>query len=106
MKAGVRTGLREGGLGWRSGFNVGMATDSGQFGGDGLRRQDEIHAAAVDGMLRHVRVPGGHFILGKRDPASRLDFGQSRGAVETGAGEEYANCPLLQIGSQRAEEAI
>lgn len=83
-----------------------MVADPGQFRGDGLRRQDEIHAATVDGMLGHVGVLGAVFILGEGDPPCPLDFGQSCRAVTTGAGEKYADGPFLPIGSQRAQEAV
>src|SRR5712691_793599 len=52
--------------------HIWMPGNAGQFFGDVLRRQNEIHTTSRDGTARH-RVISGRLILSKSNPALSLD---------------------------------
>jgi len=52
--------------------HIGMLGNAGQFFGDVLRRQNEIHTTSRDGAARH-RVISSRFILSESNPALSLD---------------------------------
>src|SRR5437867_4003482 len=49
-----------------------MLGNAGQFFGDVLRRQNEIHTTSGDGAARH-RIVSSRFILSKSNPTLSLD---------------------------------
>ena len=58
-----------------------MAGDRRELSGNLRRRQDEIHATTLRGVVRHARMLGGLLILGEGDTPHRLDFAQSQRPV-------------------------
>src|SRR5205823_306641 len=81
-----------------------MPADSYQFGGNTLRRQNEIHAAGAHRSLRHGRKLRGGSILRKRHSTGRLDGFYASRTVGTVAGEDHSDGPastIVRHGSQK-----
>ena len=68
-----------------------MLTDLAQPLRDLCRRQDEIHAAAVDRAVRHAEIPGGFLVLREGDASDRLDLAQAERSVGPGARKNHAD---------------
>ena len=83
-----------------------MLTDLAQPLRDLRRRQDEIHAAAVDRAVRHAGIPGGFFVLREGDASDRLDLAQAERSVGPGARKNYADRPYLFVFRKRPEQKV
>ena len=68
-----------------------ITSDSNDLFRNIFRRQNEIDAAAGNGMLRHVELDGGGQLLGDRDAAHLLDSAQRCGAVAVVAGNDHGD---------------
>ena len=83
-----------------------MPADSHQFSDDAFGRQDEIHAAGVDRGLRHGRELCRGLILRKCHAPRRPDGLNTRRAVRSRAGEDYANGLAPTVLGERPEEPV
>src|SRR5258708_11137378 len=89
----------------RSSRQVGQLTEYFQFSGDRLGGKDKVDVTGVHGAIGHARKFG-RMILGKSDPALRLNRADPGSTICGGPGENDGNRIALVDGSQRRQEVI
>jgi hypothetical protein len=85
--------------------DVRMLRNAGEFFGDVLRLENEIHASRRHRAPRH-RIVSGRFILRERNPALSFDGLQSQRAIGRRAGKDHADGPLPLVLGQRFKKEI